>query len=52
MSMTAGLLAGCGAPEPEETTAAATAAEAEETTAAEGETEAEDEATNPAEDRM
>ena len=35
MSMTAGLLAGCGAPEPEETTAAETAAEAEETTAAE-----------------
>ena len=48
MSMTAGLLAGCGAPEPEETTAAETAAEAEETTAAEGETEA----VNPEEYRV
>ena len=52
MSMTAGLLAGCGAPEPEETTAAETAAEAEETTAAEGETEAEAEAVNPEEYRV
>ena len=52
MSMTAGLLAGCGAPEPEETTAAETAAEAEETTAAEGETEAEAEAVNPEECRV
>ena len=51
MSMTAGLLAGCGAPEPEETTAAETAAEAEETTAAEGETEAEAESVNPEEYR-
>lgn len=48
MSMTAGLLAGCGAPEPEETTAAETAAEAEETTAAEGEAEA----VNPEEYRV
>ena len=52
MSMTAGLLAGCGAPEPEETTGAETAAEAEETTAAEGETEAEAEAVNPEEYRV
>lgn len=52
MSMTAGLLAGCGAPEPEETTAVETAAEAEETTAAEGETEAEAEAVNPEEYRV
>ena len=52
MSMTAGLLAGCGAPEPEETTAAETAAEAEETTATEGETEAEAEAVNPEEYRV
>lgn len=52
MSMTAGLLAGCGAPEPEETTAAETSAEAEETTAAEGETEAEAEAVNPEEYRV
>lgn len=52
MSMTAGLLAGCGAPEPEETTAAETTAEAEETTAAEGETEAEAEAVNPEEYRV
>lgn len=52
MSMTAGLLAGCGAPEPEETTAAETAAEAEETTAAEGETEAEAETVNPEEYRV
>lgn len=52
MSMTAGLLAGCGAPEPEETTAAETAAEAEETTAAEGETEVEAEAVNPEEYRV